>query len=79
MRLAKVADIGTSEKEHQELVEKIPVEIKKAYSELVHTIQLRQDKVVQKKLNFLERRAHRILEKQLGLEIGVGEGSYRYP
>lgn len=63
MRVAKVAEIDKSEKEHQELVEKIPVEIKKAYSELVHTIKVRQDRVVQKKLNFLDKRAQRIIEK----------------
>jgi hypothetical protein len=63
MRIAKVAEIDKSEKEHLELLEKIPVEIRAAYRELVHTIKIRQDRRVQKKLNFLERKAKGIIEK----------------
>ncbi len=62
MRLAKVAEIDKSEKEHLELVEKIPVGVRPAYSELVHTVKVRQDRVVQKKLHFLERRVQRTIE-----------------
>lgn len=63
MRLAKVAEIDKSEKEHIELVEKIPVELRNEYKEIIHTIQVRQDRVVQKKLNFLEKRAQRTIKK----------------
>jgi len=63
MRLAKVAEIDKSEKEHQELVESIRTEIRQSYIDLVHTIKIRQDSVVQKKLNFLERKAQRTIEK----------------
>ena len=63
MRLAKTKEIEISEKEHSELVEKIPVEIKKTYRELVHTIKIRQDKLVEKKLHFLDKKAARTIEK----------------
>ena len=63
MRLAKTKEIEISEKQHTELAEKIPVEIRSAYNELVHTIQIRQDQVGQKKLNFLARNAQIIIEK----------------
>ena len=63
MRIAKVAEIDKSDKEHRELVEKIPIEIKKAYKDLEHTIEIRHNRSVQKKLDFLERRARVIIEK----------------
>lgn len=63
MRLAKTTEIANCEKEHSELVEQIPVEIRRTYRELVHTVQVRQDKVVEKKLHFLDRKAQRITEK----------------
>ena len=63
MRLTKTTEIDKSEKEHIELVEKIPVEIRQPYKDLIHTIKIRQDRLVQKKLNFLERKAQRIIEK----------------
>jgi hypothetical protein len=63
MRLAKVTEIDKSEKEHLELVQKIPVGVRPAYNELVHTVKVRQDRVVQKKLHFLEKRAQQIIEK----------------
>jgi hypothetical protein len=61
MRVAKKTEIDKGEREHLELVEKIPVDIRKAYSELVHTVKIRNDRVVQKKMNFLEKRAIRII------------------
>jgi len=63
MRLAKTTEIENSEKEHSELVEQIPVEIRKTYRELIHTVQVRQDKVVEKKLHFLDKRAQKTIEK----------------
>ena len=63
MRLAKVKEIDQTDKEHLELVEKIPIEIKAAYKDLISTIQIRQDRRVQKKLDFLERKGQRMIEK----------------
>ncbi|CAM4985574.1 unnamed protein product [Rotaria socialis] len=63
MRIAKVAEIDKSNKEHSELVEKIPREIKKAVKDLEHTIEIRHNRSVQKKLDFLERKARGIIEK----------------
>jgi len=63
MRLAKVKEIDQTEKEHLELVEKIPVGIKAAYKDLISTIQIRQDRRVQKKMNFLERKEKGMIEK----------------
>ena len=63
MRLAKTTEIAKSEKEHSDLVEQIPVNIRTTYRELVHTIQIRQDKAAEKKLHFLDRRAQRTTEK----------------
>ena len=61
MRVAKKTEIDKGEREHLELVEKIPEDIRKAYSELVHTVKIRNDRIVQKKMNFLEKRAIRII------------------
>jgi hypothetical protein len=63
MRLAKTAEINKSEKEHLELIEKVPVEIRKAYQDLMHTVQMRHDRTVQKKLHFLEKKAIRTVVK----------------
>jgi len=63
MRIAKVSEIDKSEKEHIELVEKIPVEIRQAYRDLVHVIEIRNNRKVQKKMNFLERKARGTIEK----------------
>ena len=63
MRIAKVAEIDKSNKEHSELIEKIPVEIRKAFKDLEHTIEIRHNRSVQKKLDFLERKARGIIEK----------------
>jgi hypothetical protein len=63
MRLAKTAEINKSEKEHLELIEKVPVEIRKAYKDLMHTVQMRHDRTVQKKLHFLEKKAIRTVVK----------------
>ena len=63
MRLAKTTEIEKSEKEHLELVEQLPVEIRHAYSELVHTVKVRHDRVVEKKLRFLEKKVQKMNEK----------------
>jgi hypothetical protein len=63
MRIAKVAEIEKSEKEHRELAEKIPTEIRSAYRDLIHTIEIRHSQKNQKKLDFLEKKAIRIIEK----------------
>jgi hypothetical protein len=63
MRLAKTTEIEKSEKEHAELVEQIPVELRHAYNELVHTVKVRHDRVVEKKLRFLERKVQTTNEK----------------
>ena len=60
MRLAKTAEIDKSEKEHQELLEQIPIEVRPAYKELIHTVKIRLDRAAEKKINFLDKRATRM-------------------
>ena len=68
MRLAKTKEIEISEKQHAQLAEKIPVEIRSAYNQLVHTIKIRQDQVGQKKLQFLARNAQITIETNSGVK-----------
>ena len=63
MRTAKTAEITKSEKEHQEIFEKIPVDLKQPYRDLIHTAEIRQNRKSEKKLNFLEQRAKRTIVK----------------
>ena len=63
MRTAKTAEIAKSEKEHQEIFEKIPVDLKQPYRDLIHTAEIRQNRKSEKKLNFLEKRAQRTVVK----------------
>jgi hypothetical protein len=59
MRSAKVAEIDKAEKEHREMIEKIPAELRQPYSDLIHTVQIRHDRTVQKKVNFLDKKEQR--------------------
>ena len=63
MRTAKTAEITKSEKEHQEIFEKIPVDLKQPYRDLIHTAEIRQNRKSEKKLNVLEQRAKRTIVK----------------
>ena len=60
MRLAKTAEIDKIEKEHQTLLEQIPIEVRSAYKELIHTVKIRLDRAAAKKINFLDRKATRM-------------------
>jgi hypothetical protein len=63
MRSAKVAEIDKAEKEHREMIEKIPAELRQPYSDLIHTVQIRHDRTVQKKVDFLDKKEQRTKEK----------------
>ena len=63
MIIAKKTEIIKSEKEHLDLIDKVPIEIRKAYKDLMHTVQIRHDRTVQKKIHFLEKKAIRTVGK----------------